>query len=134
MRVHHVPNCVCVEVGTVFKWGVLDGELHPQKTFSWLVDALILKSSIKLVFMKKDQLILQKVDGATLTSKSWELHNLLIALLVLAENLNLSSGGKDQSYCGGADEGAGGLGQASTRGKKLPPDLQVSTIVAVVCF
>ena len=118
MRVHPVPNCVCVEVGTVFKWGVLDGELHPQKTFSWLVDALILKSSIKLVFTKKDQLILQKVDGATLTSKSWELHNLLIALLVLAENLNLSSGGKDQSYCRVANEGVGGLGQASTRDTK----------------
>ena len=80
----------CVVEGTVAKRRNLNRELHPQKTFAGLVDALVLESSSTLVLTKKDQLLVQEVDGAALSSKSWEIENLLVTLLVLAENLNFS--------------------------------------------
>ena len=80
----------CVVEGTVAKRRDLHRELHPQKTFAWLVDALVLESSTTLVLTKKDQLLVQEVDGAALTSKGREIENLLVTLLVLAENLNFS--------------------------------------------
>ena len=80
----------CVVEGTIAKRGDLNRELHPQKTFAWLVDALVLESSTILVLTKKDQLLVQEVDGAALSSKGREIENLLVTLLVLAENLNFS--------------------------------------------
>ena len=117
----------CVVEGTVAKRRDLNRELHPQKTFPWLVDALVLESSTTLVLTKKDQLLVQEVDGAALSSKGREIENLLVAPLVVTENLNLSGGGHDQSYCRGTDEGVGGLGQASTRGTKFETESETLT-------
>ena len=72
--------------------GNLLGELHPQKTLAWLVDALVLELSTKLLVPKEHKLLVQEVNGATFTSKTRKLHNSLIALLVFAENFNLSRG------------------------------------------
>ena len=80
----------CVKVRMVAKRSVRDREIHPQKTFAWLVDALVLESSTTLVLTKKDQLLVQEVDGAALSSKGREIENLLVTLIVLAENLNFS--------------------------------------------
>ena len=83
-----------------------------------MVDALVLKLPTKLVVAKEKELLVQKINGETLTSESREIHNSLVALLVFAENFNFPFGWKDQGNSRGADEGVGGLGQALTRGKK----------------
>ena len=77
---------------TVANGGNLLGELHPKKTLAWLVDALVFKLSTKLVVAQENELLVQEVNGATFTSKTRKLHNSLVALLVFAENLNLSRG------------------------------------------
>ena len=91
------------------------------------MDALVLESSATLVLTKKDQLLVQEVDGAALSSKGREIENLLVTLIVVAENLNLSGGGHDQSYSRGANKGVGGLGQASTRGTKFETESETLT-------
>ena len=77
---------------TVAYGGNLRGKLHPQKTPAWLVDALVFKFSAKLLVAKENELLVQEVNGATFTSKTRKLHNSLVALLVFAENFNLSRG------------------------------------------
>ena len=57
-----------------------------------MVNALVFKLSIKLVVAKEKDLLVQKVNGETLTSKSREIHNSLVALLVFAENFNFPFG------------------------------------------
>ena len=91
------------------------------------MDAFVLESSTSLVLTKKDQLLVQEVDGAALSSKGREIENLLVTLLVVAENLNLSGRGHHQSYCGGTNEGVGGLGQASTRGTNFETEGETLT-------
>ena len=82
----------CVPERAVANRRNLFGKLHPEKTLARLVDALVLKRPTKLVVAKKNDLLVQKVNGETLTSESREIHNSLVALLVFAENFNLSSG------------------------------------------
>ena len=77
---------------TVTYGGNLCGELHPEKTLARLVDALVFKLSTNLVVAQENKLLVQEVNGATLASKTWEVHNLLVALLVFAENFNFSAG------------------------------------------
>ena len=57
-----------------------------------MVNALVFKLSIKLVVAKEKDLLVQKVNGETLTSESREIHNSLVALLVFAENFNFPFG------------------------------------------
>ena len=78
--------------GTVANWGGLCGELHPEKTLPWLFDTLEFKLATKLVVAQENKLLVQEVNGAPLASKTWEVHNPLVALLVFAENFNLSRG------------------------------------------
>ena len=70
----------------------LFGELHPCKTLARMVDALVLKLPTKLVVAKEKELLVQKINGETLTSESREIHNSLVALLVVAENFNFPFG------------------------------------------
>ena len=70
----------------------LFGKLHPKKTLARLVDALVVELPTKLVVAKKNDLLVQKVNGETLTSESREIHNSLVALLVFAENFNFPFG------------------------------------------
>ena len=46
----------------------------------------------KLAVAKENDLLVQKVNGETLTSESREIHNSLVALLVFAENFNFPFG------------------------------------------
>ena len=88
-----VSECVAgVPSRTVANGGNLCGELHPQKTLTRLVYAFIFKLSTKLVVAQENKLLVQEVNGATFTSKTRKLHNSLVALLVFAENFNLSRG------------------------------------------
>ena len=82
----------CVPEGTVAYGGGLIGELHPEKTLAWLLDALVFKLATKLVVAQENKLLVQEVNGAPLASKTWEVHNPLVALLVFAENFNFSRG------------------------------------------
>ena len=77
---------------TVANRGNLFGKLHPEKTLARLVDALVVELPTKLVVAKENDLLVQKVNGETLTSESREIHNSLVALLIFAENFNLSRG------------------------------------------
>ena len=82
----------CVPERAVANRRNLFGKLHPEKTLPWLVDALVVELPTKLVVAKKNDLLVQKVNGETLTSKSREIHNSLVALLVFAENFNFPFG------------------------------------------
>ena len=82
----------CVPERTVAYGGNLYGKLHPEKTLAWLVDALVFKLSTNLVVAQENKLLVQEVNGASLSSKTWEVHNPLVALLVFAENFNFSRG------------------------------------------
>ena len=53
----------------------------------------------------------------TFTSKIGNIKYLLIALVVFAENFNLSSGRENECYCRSTHIGVGSLGQAKTKGK-----------------
>ena len=44
-----------------------------------------------------------------MASKVWKIHNLLVALLVFAENFNLPSGREDKCNSRGTDISVGGL-------------------------
>ena len=57
-----------------------------------MVDALVVELPTKLVVAKEDDLLVQKVNGETLTSESREIHNSLVALLIFAENFNFPFG------------------------------------------
>ena len=71
-----------------------------------MVDAFVLKLSIKLALVSKEyKLLIQKINRMALTSKAWKFQNFLIALLVLAENLDLPSGRNDQRYGRSTDKG-----------------------------
>ena len=91
--------------------------LHSKKTFSGLVDAFVSKLSTELVVAKENKLLVQKIERVTFTSEVWEIHNFLVALLVFAENFNLSSGRENECYCRSTHIGVGSLGQAKTKGK-----------------
>ena len=82
----------CVPSGTVAYGGNLFGKLHPEKTLARLVDALVFKLSTNLVVAQENKLLVQEVNGAPLASKTWEVYNPLVALLVFAENFNFSRG------------------------------------------
>ena len=95
----------------------LDGVLHPEEAFARLVDAFVFKLSPNLVVAKENKLLVQKIDRVTFTSEVWEIHNFLVALLVFAENFNLSSGREDECYCWSTHVCVGSLEQAKTKGK-----------------
>ena len=82
----------CVPERAVANRRNLFGKLHPKKTLARLVDALVVELPTKLVVAKEKDLLVQKVNGETLTSESWEIHNSLVALLVFAENFNFPFG------------------------------------------
>ena len=82
----------CVPERAVANRRNLFGKLHPEKTLARMVDALVLERPTKLVVAKKNDLLVQKVNGETLTSESREIHNSLVALLVFAENFNFPFG------------------------------------------
>ena len=77
---------------TVANRGNLFGKLQPEKTLARMVDALVVELPTKLVVAKENDLLVQKVNGETLTSESREIHNSLVALLVFAENFNFPFG------------------------------------------
>ena len=107
----------CVPEGTVANGRPLDGVFHPEQAFARLVDAFVFKLSPNLVVAKENKLLVQKIDRVTFTSEVWEIHNFLVALLVFAENFNLSSGRENECYCRSTHIGVGSLGQAKTKGK-----------------
>ena len=94
-----------------------DGVLHPEEAFARLVDAFVSKLPAELVVAKENKLLIQKINRVTFTSKVWEIHNFLVALLVFAENFNLSSGRENECHCRSTHIGVGSLGQAKTKGK-----------------
>ena len=81
-------SIACVPERAVPNGRNLFGELHPYKTLARMVDALVLKLPTKLVVAKEKEFLVQEVNGPTLTSESREIHNSLVALLVVAENFN----------------------------------------------
>ena len=82
----------CVPERAVANGRNLFAKLHPKKTLARLVDALVLERPTKLVVAKEKEFLVQEVNGPTLTSESREIHNSLVALLVLAENFNFPFG------------------------------------------
>ena len=82
----------CVPERAVANRRNLFGKLHPEKTLPWLVDALVLERPTKLVVAKEKEFLVQEVNGPTLTSESREIHNSVVALLVVAENFNFPFG------------------------------------------
>ena len=59
------------------------------------MNAFVFTLLTKLAVAKENKLLIQKINRMALTSKAWEFQNFLIALLVLAENLDLPSGRND---------------------------------------
>ena len=82
----------CVPERAVANRRNLFGKLHPKKTLARLVDALVVELPTKLVVAKEKEFLVQEVNGPTLTSESREIHNSLVALLVVAENFNFPFG------------------------------------------
>ena len=107
----------CVPERTVANRRPFDGVLHPEEAFARLVDAFVSKLPAELVVAKENKLLIQKIERVTFTSKVWEIHNFLVALLVFAENFNLSSGREDECYCWGTHVCVGSVEQAKTKGK-----------------
>ena len=85
-------SIACVPERAVANRRNLFGELHPEKTLARLVDALVVELPTKLVVAKENDLLVQKVNGETLTSESREIHNSLVALLIFTENFNFPFG------------------------------------------
>ena len=106
------PRTVAQERNLIF-------DSHPQEAFSWLVDDFVFKSSgsTERAVAEENKLLVQKIDRVTFTSEVWEIHNFLVALLVFAENFNLSSGREDECYCWSTHVCVGSLEQAKTKGK-----------------
>ena len=84
-------SIACVPERAVANRRNLFGKLQPKKTLARMVDALVVKLPTKLVVAKEKEFLVQEVNGPTLTSESREIHNSLVALLVFAENFNLST-------------------------------------------
>ena len=78
------PRTVAQERNLIF-------DSHPQEAFSWLVDDFVFKSSgsTERAVAEENKLLVQKINGATFTSERWEVDDVLAALLILAEDLNL---------------------------------------------